>query len=278
MTVSMGFFGGPQKRRTTPVVLISHAFNEEYLMKAWLRHHVPMFDHGVILDYASTDRTVEICRELAPNWEVRPSRNPDFGAHACDREVMDVEAEFDGAWKIALNTTEFLCGDLTNLVCNLEGNNIDAARIRPVVLVDPLDAPERDPNGPIPLVRQCHYGFTYGVDLPDGLQVGSRSRLLHRHRDGAYTTGRHGSAHPGIYEYPPGALLLWMAFAPWNEHILARKLQIKDRIPDGDKAANLGVQHYMDAEQLDRVRREQAAFSRDLYTIPEYAEVMGTLP
>jgi FkbM family methyltransferase len=35
--------------------LIGHFRNEEYLLPWWLRHHVPMFDHGVLIDYSSTD-------------------------------------------------------------------------------------------------------------------------------------------------------------------------------------------------------------------------------
>src|SRR6516164_5807036 len=53
-----------------PLTLISHFWNEEFLLPYWLRHHLPLFDHGVLIDYTSTDRSVEIIHELAPHWEV----------------------------------------------------------------------------------------------------------------------------------------------------------------------------------------------------------------
>lgn len=81
------------------LTLISHFWNEEFLLPYWLRQHYPLFDHGVLIDYASTDRSLEIIRELAPSWEVRPSANPWFDARDCDAEVMTIEREFAG-WKI----------------------------------------------------------------------------------------------------------------------------------------------------------------------------------
>src|SRR5207247_662034 len=95
-----------------PITLISHFWNEEFLFPYWLRHHYAMFDRGVLIDYASTDRSRQIIQELAPAWEIRPSANKWFDARDVDEEVMAIEREFDG-WKIVLNTTEFLlCEDL----------------------------------------------------------------------------------------------------------------------------------------------------------------------
>ena len=89
-------------------IVISHFYNEAYLLPWWLKHHREMFDHGVLIDYASTDDSVAICRELVPDWEVIPSENAHFSALLCDFEVMKHEQRFPDAWKIALNTTEFL--------------------------------------------------------------------------------------------------------------------------------------------------------------------------
>ncbi len=91
--------------RTT---LISHFYNEEYLLPWWLMHHTKLFDHGILINRGSTDRSVEICRQFAPNWEVRDSKVPEFDAILVDQEVMDIEKEVNG-WKMVLNTTEFLC-------------------------------------------------------------------------------------------------------------------------------------------------------------------------
>ncbi|MCA3390648.1 MAG: glycosyltransferase family 2 protein, partial [Roseomonas sp.] len=35
--------------------VICHFFNEAYLLPWWLKHHVPIFDHGVMIDHGSTD-------------------------------------------------------------------------------------------------------------------------------------------------------------------------------------------------------------------------------
>ena len=90
-------------------VVICHVYNEELLLPYWLAHHRRLFDHGVILDYASTDGTRAAFERAGLDWEFRPSRNEWFDAEAVDAEVMDVEAEFpEGVWKMALNVTEQL--------------------------------------------------------------------------------------------------------------------------------------------------------------------------
>lgn len=78
--------------------VISHVRNEEWLLPFWLAHHVPMFEHGIIIDYASTDRSVAVVKEMAPHWEVRPSRNKIFNSKACDAEVETIEHTVSG-WK-----------------------------------------------------------------------------------------------------------------------------------------------------------------------------------
>ena len=49
-------------------LVISHFFDEEFMLPWWLRHHRELFDHGILIDYASTDRSVEICRELVDGF------------------------------------------------------------------------------------------------------------------------------------------------------------------------------------------------------------------
>src|SRR5262245_25552075 len=159
-----------------PLTLISHFWNEEFLLPYWLRHHYPLFDHGILLDYGSTDRSVPLIRELAPRWEIRRSRNEWFDARDVDAEVMDVEREVRG-WKIVLNTTEFLLGDDLRLFTRL------LERYRPdlygvwaydFTMVDRLEEREAEVTG-APLCFQRRYGYH---------SRGERSRLLHRLPDG----------------------------------------------------------------------------------------------
>ena len=258
-----------------PLTLVTHCYNEEYLLPWWLKHHYTMFDHGVVIDYASTDRSVEICRELAPSWDVVPSRNKQFGAQECDQEVMDVERRFEG-WKLALNVTEFFCcRDVQWFKAFLEMDGAMMYGVQGVVLVDPDDVyTEPDPN--VPLVAQRHHGFFEDERLgPE--TVAMRSRLFHRHADGAYEIGRHNSYHHRVM-HPPGALILWCGFSPWTRSFVDRKLQIGSRIPASDLNKGFGGQHLWSEEDLDNVRRRYASFSEDLSARIQYQRVFGAWP
>jgi hypothetical protein len=60
-----------------------------------------------MIDYHSTDKSVEIIKELCPTWEIRTTKNEMFDAHLVDKEVMEIEDTLFG-FKIALNVTEFI--------------------------------------------------------------------------------------------------------------------------------------------------------------------------
>ena len=246
--------------------VITHVWNEEFLLPFWLRHHVPVFDHGIIIDYASTDRTVAICHELAPTWEVRQSRNPDFNAAECDVEVMETEREIEG-WKIALTTTEFLHGiNLAQLTEAIDCSGHNGAQVRPVAMVDMAEHANLTDD---PLTEQCHTGFFGGYMEP------YKARVIHRHPDGAYSPGRHGTGHGDLIHYPDGALILWYGFAPWTSETRQRKLQIQNRIPQADKNAGYGGHHLMDETQLHASWQAMVGQSGDLRQVPEYASVIG---
>ena len=67
--------------------LISHIRNEALLLPHWIAHHRPMFDAATIIDYASTDDSLDIIRTLAPEWRIVRSQNVDFDANDADFEV-----------------------------------------------------------------------------------------------------------------------------------------------------------------------------------------------
>jgi hypothetical protein len=102
-----------------------------------------------------------------------------------------------------------------------------------------------------------------------------KSRLIHRHANGAYTLGRHDTAHQDIKLYPNGAVLAWFGFAPWTAELRKRKLQIQNRIPDSDKRNGFGAQHVIDEEQLSDEWQAMVRQSGDLRQIPEFAAVVG---
>ncbi len=229
-------------------IVVSHFYNEAYLLPWWLKHHREIFDHGVLIDYASTDDSVAICRELVPDWEIVPSENSHFSAILCDFEVMKHEQRFADCWKIALNTTEFLVAPkLTELEQLLSTNNLTGVRMPGAIMVDTdLDA-ELDPTRP--LVDQKASGiwektFDFKAARIPGLTFPTRNRLYHRYTIGAYQPGRHASHLPGLCDGAPefGAIW-WYAFSPWTDAFRSRKLGVGTRRDDFDKRHGFGAQH-----------------------------------
>ncbi len=160
-------------------VLLNHFFNEEWLLPSWVCHHVELFDEAILLDYESTDSSVEIIRELAPHWEIRTSQNRFFDAISCDQEIMWAELEIGQAWKMCLCTTEFLFTKARKLNEYLENITVNGIGCKGLFLVDPVWL-ENDEKQPI--LKHHHYGVLSH----------NASRLLHRYGHGNYSPGRHG--------------------------------------------------------------------------------------
>jgi hypothetical protein len=252
-----------------PLTVFTHFYNEEVLLPFWLEHHVKLFEHGVLIDYASTDRSREIIREKAPHWEVRASKNEFFGATACDLEVMATEREF-GGWKLALNVTEFLFHeDLRAYLERFEAQHpeVPAIGIPSFVMVDRV-ADAALPLTSEPLWRQRTHGYF------DGDRRTRRLRYLHRERDGAYEMGRHGTGHRSVEAQD--LALLWFGWSPYAQ-IRARKLQIQMRMPESDKQAGWGWQHLVTPEQLDARFQDEARKTRSLLEDPRYERTFSRM-
>ena len=243
--------------RTT---VISHFYNEEYFLPWWLTHHVPLFDDGILIDYRSTDRSREIISRLAPHWTVIPSQNIEFSARAVDDEVMQIEQAVSG-WTMALNTTEFLLGDLRTFLSSERASGI-GFRIPAQTMVD--KRPSRRPSEGRSLISQKPWGVSGAVwrkhveraprtselDLNTPYDPTGRARLLHRADNGQYWLGRHGwdiEPTPEVTELRVG----WFSLSPWTAETRARKVHVKDKIPEADRAAGYGFQHFAKIEQMD---------------------------
>jgi hypothetical protein len=254
--------------------VISHFFNEEYLMPWWIEHHKKLFDHGIMIDYNSTDESRRIIEQMAPGWQIIDSRNSEFSAIGCDQEVMEIEKSLPG-WKIALNVTEFLCcEDLNELLNQAELAEQTCLQGNGIIMADPLDRQLPDPVASQSLVSQRHYGFFEKDSVLKFLGFPSRGRLLHRRPDGAYHPGRHQTHHVGVVNQPD-LLILWFGFSPWNDRTISRKLGIKSRIPEADQRQGLGYHHLVDYQQLEAMRRAEASKARDLRTSPIYRRATG---
>ena len=87
--------------------LITHIYNEKYFLPFWLNHHKDLFDNIIIIDYNSTDNSIQISKNIYPNVKIIPSRNSNYGSRNTDIEIMDIENGIDGI-KLVFNITEFL--------------------------------------------------------------------------------------------------------------------------------------------------------------------------
>lgn len=212
--------------------IITHFFNEEYLLPRWLKHHKKYFDKGVLIDYASTDNSVEIIKEICPDWLVIPSVNQTFQADLIDAEVMKWEEKIEG-WRIALNVTEFLVGDINKIL--IDSNQRLQYLIPSVSFFDWEPEGSLDPNKE--LWEQKHIGVSYHTDF-HGLP-GRWARSMHNFNDLQYPIGRHFQ-HGYNCENP---LIFHYANCISTPEMLARRLQIQNRISDFDKQLNRGLQH-----------------------------------
>jgi hypothetical protein len=246
------------------LTVITHIWNEEFLLPFWLKHHREIFDHGVIIDYNSTDRSVEICRELCPHWEVVTSTDDLFYAEGCDQQVMEQERRFPD-WKMALNITEFLFeSDLHGYLDRFDQEFPHAPAIwtRTYMMVDPVEKRCQPVNPKLPLVIQRWHGML----APDGW---GRERLLHRAADGKYQPGRHRSDWHAMNR--ADLLLLWFNYSPYDL-IKPRKLQIQYQLPQCDIDIGRGHHHIRSEEQLDEQFLDLASRTTDLCQDPVYYE------
>jgi len=250
-------------------VIISHFYNEAYMLPWWLRHHRDIFDHGVLIDYASTDASVAICHELVPGWEIIPSENAHFSAILCDFEAMKHEQRFPNAWKIVLNTTEFLVAPkLQEMERFIINQDLTGVYFPGAIMIDTELASPPDPS--VPLVQQKDIGvwekdFDFGVARIPGFNGPTRNRVYHRYAIGAYAPGRHKSLLPGLYEATRelGAIW-WYGFSPWTEAFRSRKLGIAAKRDSFDKQHRLGIQHEVNLDELNVRRSNMVAASTGL--------------
>lgn len=220
--------------------IISHFYNEEYLLPWWLEHHKKHFNHGIMINYASTDSSVSIIRQMCPDWTIINSRNQFFDAKLIDDEVSDIESTVTG-WKTCLNTTEFLVGDYSLM------NNTPEQEITVPCFIMVDAEPERSPTHKIPLIEQKYYGIHYHGRDP----LARRPRLIHNKKRVNYPLGRH------FPDFNTDKLkVLWYGWSPFNRKTLDRKLQIQNRIPEADKAMGLGTQHITDENNLNYIFRK----------------------
>ncbi|MGF9814338.1 ATP synthase subunit B family protein [Bacillus toyonensis] len=228
-------------------------------------HHTKLFDHGILINRGSTDRSVEICRLFAPHWEIRDSKVLEFDAVLVDQEVMNIEKEIMG-WKMVLNTTEFLCCvDKDAFFSSLATLGQNMYAIRTILMVDDPTHGYTNPRYGIPLVKQRYHGIMLHPNPPAPYLGG---RFLHNFSYGNYTAGRHWSFHPFIiYMYP--AFVLKFFYSPWNKSMKNRKLQIGSTLSKHSIQHGLGTHHLVTLDELEKKYIHFATSTTNLRLIPE---------
>lgn len=238
--------------------VICHFFNEAYMLPWWLKHHLPLFDHGIMINHGSTDDSLDIIRDLAPHWQLVNSRLTCFDAYLTDFEVMSYEQNLPG-WKIALNITEFLMPalPLEKIELEVKRKNRMGCAASGVIIVD--HQPGIQPIKNISLPIQKHWGIDDNEERNRQTRISRgqtlipyRNRFYHCEQVGMYIPGRHESFHPDSKFRVLELMIFNFGFAPWNDDFLKRKLQISAKLNPRDIQRGWGVQHNAKLADLQR--------------------------
>ena len=263
--------------------ILTHFYNEEYLLPWWLEHHVRLFDHGVLIDHGSTDGSADICRRIAPHWRVVCSRLTHFDAYLTDFELMGYEQELPG-WKMALTVTEFVlpARPLAEFERKLEREGRMGGAASGFQLVDVET--EREPQADLLLMLQKTHGLDDNAGLPprERLRIGlaaeaSHNRAYHRLPVGMYTPGRHASFHPDNVVRHPDIVVVHLSFAPWNTRFLQRKMQIAAKVPAEDLKHQRGAHHLRTRAQWEAFHQAIAPHAVDLRAHPVAGPALARL-
>jgi len=211
--------------------VVAQCYNEEFLLPWWLEHHKHVFDHGIIVDYHSTDRTHEIIKDICPTWEIRTTRNASFNGNDVDAEIMDIEKTLDG-WRMAMNITEFLYGNTDHLIDTSEPKQYMITNYVFADMEDPAKCPELTYDRP--LHEQRYWGYHDNDTNRDPVAPyapgkGEWSRLnrsIHNHPI-VYTGGRHFPKTDYSFD---DLVLFYYGWADMSERGMARKTQIAGKI------------------------------------------------
>ena len=250
------------------LTVISHIFNEEYLLPFWLEHHSKIFDHGIIIDYCSTDNSLAIVKRFCPTWEIIKTTNlnqngtPNFKANLIDIEVSKIEETING-FRIALNTTEFLF---------LTKNKYD--------LINSLSAKLYYFIKSYTVVsNKLNFYPKNTVEFLNNINIISKNdrpgnspyRILHSDKSIKYDIGRHtilnGTKETKIIDNFDHFFILWFKYYPFNDTIIKRKLQIQQNIPISDIKKRLGYQHIVNDTELKNNYYIELNNSTDIYNI-----------
>jgi hypothetical protein len=192
------------------ITVISSFYNEEYLLPWWLECNKKVFDHGILFNYFSNDKSVEIIKRICPTWEIINTKQKMWSDIANEEDVTSAEKTVDG-FKINIAITEFVIQ--VKQFTLLKSKKCYAIPMYVMVDTKPEDIPTYKKS----LIEQKKTGY---------LSEKNKYRFLHNYTDGAYSTyGRHRTTHK-LYQCF-AFIIFKYAYSPWNKDLIKRKLSMK---------------------------------------------------
>jgi hypothetical protein len=240
------------------LTVISHIYNEEFLLPFWLEHNSKIFKNGIIIDYMSTDKSLDIIKTMCPHWKIITTRNminnkPNFEASCIDDEVSDIEKTITG-FKICLNTTEFLFID-NNFVFPTPTINL-------CYMIPAYSAASNDTY----FLPKNYNEFLQKMNLISTTN-NRHNRFMHNFKYIKYQTGRH-QCFARTTDIYPNMVILHVANYNKNKFFIDRRMQIQNNIPESDKKHGFGVQHILNSEndvlvQIDNILKQTTDISNN---------------
>jgi hypothetical protein len=217
--------------------LISHIYNEEFLLPFFIERHYQKFDQGIILDYGSNDGSLSILKKMAPKWSIIDCSDQAFDALKLDSLVHSIEEKISGVC-LVLTVTEFFIGD---------PRFITQGMVLPSYsLLRKGDDPE------IKAGQRFHEVYKTGVSPFHIVSVENIERFTRpkgrkiKVSKEKYPIGRHYE----VLGHTP-FLIYRVANCLANDEMISRRLQIQHKIPLSDIEQGFGVQHTNYGKGLD---------------------------
>jgi hypothetical protein len=226
--------------------LITHVYNEEFLLPFFIKHHQKLFDRFIVIYFESNDDTLKILQTLAPNWQVIPSRTDIFDAKELDLQIMEIEKELQGP-RITLTVTEFLIGDpryisqqliipsinLINMSSDRQFDNNKSFMEQRSFAVSPSGYFE---NYSVLRGKNSTNLLTKSLFLTSSSGRSKSGRSIHA-KQMEYSIGRHFYAL-----LPNNFLIVRVSNCFVNQQMIDRRLQIQSRLPNFN--SNLSKVHH----------------------------------
>jgi len=239
------------------VTLITNIFNEEYLLPFWLKYHKNVFDHGIVIDWCSTDRSLQIIKQICPTWEIRSTKHiyqgkPLFETITADEEIMEIESTISG-YKIFLNVTEWLL-TTRNIRDLLDFNTVD--KCYPIHVLSPIKTlPNYTPTSTKEFIACFRNKLT-------SVYHKRKFRFIFNRSNGNYIPGRHltndpnDTKHVDLINYNPvmnGLMIVWCGYFPLTEQMFQRKLSVsKHMCKKTELDRGFCYQHFWEKNEMNK--------------------------